>query len=123
MNRASILQMLEGGDRRSIGRSHDVVSLVLAKPSYFRPLFAGLTSDNPVVRARAADAVEKITRLHPDWLTPYKLQLIKTLANCGQIDVRWHVAQMLPRLHWNATEQRRVYRLLTGYLRDSSSIV
>jgi hypothetical protein len=49
--------------------------------------------------------------------------LIGPLANCDQIDVRWHLAQMLPRLQWNTRELQRVYRVLTGYLRDSSSIV
>lgn len=70
MRRPSILRELEGGDRRSIGRSSKVVALVLAKPGLFGPLFEGLSSDDPVVRARAADAVEKITLIRPDWLIP-----------------------------------------------------
>jgi len=123
MGRSSILRQLEGGDRRSIGRSNEVVARVLAEPKAFRPLLAGLMSDNPVVRARAADAIEKVTLVRPDWLVPYKSQLIGPLACCDQPEVRWHVAQMLPRLPWNARERRRVYYVLTRYLRDASSIV
>lgn len=123
MSRSSILRQLEGRDRRSIGRSNEVVAQVLAEPRVFRPLFAGLMSADSVVRARAADAIEKITLVHPDWLVPYKSQLIGPLACCDQTEVRWHVAQMLPRLRWNARQQRQVYLVLTRYLRDSSSIV
>ena len=37
--------------------------------------------------------------------------------------MRWHVAQMLPRLRWNTREQQQVYDILSDYLRDSSSLV
>ena len=69
----SILEKLQGSDRRSIGRSNEVVAEVLAQPSLFDELFGGLLDADPIVRMRAADAVEKITAKHPDWLKPYKL--------------------------------------------------
>ena len=118
-----ILRKLEGGDRRSIGRSGEVVAEVLGKPALFGPLFGGLSVEDPVVRARAADAVEKITAVHPEWLHPYTANLLGPLASCEQIEVRWHVAQMLPRVRWNARERQRVADILRGYLHDSSSIV
>lgn len=118
-----ILRKLEGGDRRSIGRSHEVVADVLADPTLFDELFSGLFVADPVVRARAADAVEKITAIHPEYLHPYKSKLIGPLAACDQKEVCWHVAQILPRLRWNPREQGEVCDILQGYLRDSSSIV
>ncbi len=60
-----ILRKLKGGDRRSIGRSSEVDADVLADPRLFGALFVGLSVDDPVVRARAADAVEKISTVHP----------------------------------------------------------
>jgi hypothetical protein len=66
MSTLIILRKLEGGDRRSIGRSSEVVTDVLADPRLFGALFAGLSVDDPVVRARAADAVEKISVIHPE---------------------------------------------------------
>lgn len=123
MTTSSILRKLEGGDRRSIGRSNEVVAEVLSCPELFGALFAGLSVDDPVVRARAADALEKISAIHPKYLHPYRAALIGELARCGQKEVRWHVAQMLPRLQWNSGERQVVYRILAGYLRDSSSIV
>jgi hypothetical protein len=121
--KSSILSKLEGGDRRSIGRSNEVVAEVLAERKLFSDLFAGLFVENPVVRARAADAVEKISVIHPEYLRPYRAALVGELARYEQKEVRWHVAQMLPRLRWNAQEQQEVYAILTGYLCDSSSMV
>jgi hypothetical protein len=123
MATSSILRKLKGGDLRSIGRSNEVVAEVLARPELFGALFAGLSVDDPVVRSRAADAVEKISVIHPEYLRPYKAKLTGELARCEQKEVRWHVAQMLPRLRWNSGERQVVYRILAEYLRDSSSIV
>ncbi len=116
------MRKLQGTDRRSIGRANEVVADVLDKPRLFRTVFAGLQSGNAVLRARAADAVEKITARHPEYLRPYRKALIG-LAACEQKEVRWHVAQMLPRIRWRAAERKRVVRILTGYLNDPSSIV
>ena len=71
-----ILEKLKGGDRRSIGRVEEVVQDVLSDPSLFRALFKGLSSGDPVIRMRSADAVEKITATHPDYLQPYKAEIM-----------------------------------------------
>ena len=61
-----ILRKLEQGDRRSIGRSNEVVLDVLAEPRLFRAVFSGLYADDPLVRMRSADAAEKITARRPE---------------------------------------------------------
>ena len=68
----SLLKKLSGPDRRSIGRSEEVVAEVLADPSLFGILFDGMLTDDAVLRMRCADAVEKITAQRPDLLQPYK---------------------------------------------------
>ena len=118
-----ILRKLEGRDRRSIGRANEVVADVAANPAFFRAVFSALQSDDAVLRARAADAVEKITARHPEYLRRYKTQLIGPLACVSQKEVRWHVAQMLPRVQWNESERQRVLDILMNYLKDTSSIV
>jgi hypothetical protein len=60
----TILRKLEGSDRRSIGRVDEVVTAVIKKPSFFNELIGGLFVEDPVVRMRAADAIEKITLDH-----------------------------------------------------------
>jgi hypothetical protein len=121
--RAGTLEKLAGGDRRSIGRSDEVVNQVLKDSSQFADVFNAMLSDDDVVRARAADAVEKITRARPDLLLPYKKQLLQQIALLEQQEVRWHVAQMLCRVPWNPKERARAVEVLLGYLRDKSRIV
>jgi hypothetical protein len=118
-----ILDKLRGGDRRSIGRSEEVVVDVLRAPGLFGRLVSGLMDADPLVRMRSADAVEKTTREHPDWLAPYKELLLDQVAAIEQPEVRWHVAQMLPRLDLSAVEVSQVQTTLERYLADRSRIV
>jgi hypothetical protein len=119
----NILDKLENGDRRSIGRVDEVVADVLADPDLFDTLFRGILASDPLVRMRAADAVEKISADHPERLRPYKRTLIEQVAGIEQQEVRWHVAQMLPRLDWSQEEQAVIVEILLGYLDDESKIV
>lgn len=63
-----ILELLEGGDLRLIGRVSEVVDIVSAEPALFGRLFDGMLSDDPVIRMRSADAAEKITAKCPEYL-------------------------------------------------------
>ena len=119
----SILEKLSGGDLRSIGRADEVVADVLADPGLFGAVFQGMFTADPVIRMRAADVVEKASALHPEWLAPYKERLIHEVALVDQQEVRWHAAQMLPRLDLDAVERRAVFQILLGYLQDKSSIL
>ena len=115
--------MLEGSDRRSIGRADEVARLVLKQPKLFRELIACLWHDDLLIRMRAADAAEKITRVKPHLLQRYKSQLLGLLAETTQIEVRWHLAQMIPRLQLTSLERQRAAEALRRYLDDRSSIV
>lgn len=119
----TILKMLEGGDRRSIGRSNKVMALVLKKPELFDVLMSGISFGDQLVAMRSADAAEKITVQHPEYLQPYKRVMIEELSKVAQKEVRWHIAAMLPRLPLTAKEQQRVVEILLGYTNDRSSIV
>jgi hypothetical protein len=118
-----LLEMLTGGDRRSIGRSNEAVAKVLAEPGLFGVLFEGLLDADPLVRMRSADAVEKITVLHPEYLQPFKQRLLDQVALTDQQEVRWHTAQLIPRLALSPEERSRAVSILEGYLSDKSSIV
>jgi hypothetical protein len=117
------LSQLTGGDRRSIGRVPEVVQQVLEEPTCFPALFEGMVHPDPVVRMRAADAVEKITTTHPELLQPFKERLIGQVAKSDQQEVRWHVAQMLPRLELDGEERATSIGILRDYLHDRSRIV
>ncbi len=118
-----VLNMLKNGNRHSTGNSDEVVAMVLDKPELFDTLFAGLLADDPLIRLRSADAAEKVTAIHPKYLTPYKTLLLRSLAGIEQAEMRWHVAPMLARLHLSITEQTAVVSILNSYMNDHSSVV
>ncbi len=118
-----ILKKLRGGDRRSIGRANEVVADMLDDPSLFGIVFQGMLDDDPLIRMRSADAIEKVTTRYPDYLQPYKEILIKQIARSEQQEVRWHVAQLIPRLQLNQQERMVLFDVLCMYLTDASNIV
>jgi len=123
MPRKNILALLEGGDRRSIGRADEVAEMVAADPALFPALIAGLWSTDELVRMRAADANEKVTRKRREFLHPYKKELLGLMAETQQQELRWHLAVIVPRLMLTARERQSAMDSLTGYLKDRSSIV
>lgn len=118
-----ILKKLKGGDRRSIGRSEEVVKDVLNEPNLFAEIFNGMLHNDPIVRMRAADAIEKISSKHPEYIQPYKHKLINQVAKIEQQEVRWHVALMFSRLKITKKEKSNIVNILMGYLKDKSKIV
>lgn len=123
MSRNKLDDLLRGTDRRSIGRSNEVVALVLKERQHFPELIGCLWSDDPVLRMRAADAMEKISSQEPALLHPFKRELIGLLHEAEQKELRWHLAQMIPRLQLTRSERHRVAEALRRYLDDTSSIV
>ncbi|MGA8300550.1 MAG: hypothetical protein WB817_13790 [Terriglobales bacterium] len=119
----SILARLVGGDRRSIGRADQVAALVSKDPESFPELMTGLWSEDPLVRMRAADAAEKVSRKDPALLAPHKAELLGLMAEAEQQEMRWHLAAMVPRLALNANERQRAAASLKNFLNDRSSIV
>ena len=122
-SRARILRMLKGGDLRSIGRADAVAGAVMRQPKLLALLFDAMADADPRVRLRAADAAEKATRQHPEWLRPCKRRLLGEIAESNQAELRWHVAQMVPRLTLSRREERQAVGLLLRYLDDDSRIV
>lgn len=115
--------MLEGGTLRSIGRSEEAAAEVLANPPLFNHLIRGMQSADAVLRMRCSDAAEKVSRHNPMLLIPHRKKIIGSIARVNQQEVRWHTAQMIPRIPWNTKERKELVGILEEYLRDRSSIV
>lgn len=116
--------MLTGGDRRSTGRADELAEEVLQNRIAIAAVYPAMFDEDEAVRMRAADALEKISVQRPEWLQPYKQDLLERLPDMVQPEVRWHVAQMLPRLALTPEERdARVLPVLLDYLRDKSRIV
>ena len=118
-----LLLKLTGGDLRSIGDVEHVIRKVKKRPDLFNVLIDGLSVEDPLVRMRAADAIEKISTDHPQLLQPFKKQLLHLAAKSRQQEVRWHMAQILPRLKLTPREKAEAVEILFDYLTDKSKIV
>ena len=81
MPRQPFTVLLRGNDRHSIGRSNDIVAMVLREPRRFRELIKCLWDEDPIVRMRAADAAEKVSVVKPGLLKPYKAALLGLLSS------------------------------------------
>jgi hypothetical protein len=64
-----------------------------------------------------------VTRRHPEWLHQHELTLLRLARTTRDIELHWHLAQMLPRITLLAGERRAAVTLLFAYLEDRSRIV
>ncbi len=119
----TVAPLLAGGDRRGIGRADEVAEMVLENTKLFPGLIRGMWHKDALVRMRAADAAEKVTRTNRGLLRPHKRALLGLLNQATEQELRWHLAVMIPRLVLNDEERQLVMSVLQSYLEDRSSIV
>ncbi len=120
---ATIRSLLEGGDRRSLGKVAELVDHVRKHPQQTNALVECLYDPDTRVSMRAADALEKLSRDPAVSLQSHKNLLLNLLAETTQQELRWHLAVMVPRLQLSGSECRSVAETLESYLEDRSSIV
>lgn len=117
----NILDKLSGGDLRSIGKADEVISDVLKTPTLFSEVFKGMKHTHPLIRMRSADIVEKISKMHPEYLKPHKEELINEIAEIEQQEVRWHVALMFTYIELSDMDILKVIEKLLLWLNNSKS--
>jgi hypothetical protein len=83
-----------GGKSNSLGRANEVIERVLKNQQLIEELYECLFNDDAWTRMRAADSLEKVCRIHPDWLEPYIDRISKDLATSSQPSIQWHIAQI-----------------------------
>lgn len=109
--------LLLGKDRRTIGKADNVADLVVDQDS-FDKLFALLFHHERNLVMRAADAVEKVTRKHKQFLEPHKNQILSLLRSAIHIELKWHIAQLAPRLPLNPQELHEVWSILSYWVQN-----
>lgn len=114
-------KLLSGGDLRSIGNADIAVSAVRKDNGLFSALFECVYSQDPVVRMRAADAVEKITRKYPELLATYKAELLEKVSKIKQQEVQWHLAQIIPRLCLADFEVKQAMDIFSQNIKNTNS--
>jgi HEAT repeat protein len=118
-----ILGWLSIGDLRSDGQANEAAAVVLAQPLLFPDLLAGLSDEKDIVRAHAADALEKVSRQMPELLVD-QLDLLIRVVRCDDLPmVRWHIAMIFGNLAHNETLAETVIPILLDMLADESAFV
>ena len=117
----TLAKMLTGGARRSIGKADAAVKLVRGAPQRFEELWICLRHTDPVVRMRAADAIEKLTRDNPAPLAAHKADLIGGDLDDGTKEVGWHLVALIARLDLTPPEANTVFAALDQRIRTNAS--
>lgn len=109
-----------GGKSNSLGKAGQVVEIVLKDKSRLAELYNCLFEADEWLRMRAADSLEKVCRVHPEWLKPYTDRIIEEMGTSNQASLQWHVAQMLGELHLSPQQQRAAVHWLKDRLQEKN---
>jgi HEAT repeat protein len=94
----TLIHWLSEGDLTTDGRANEVAELVASNPELWPDLTTALSSPEPAVRGHAADALEKVTRTHPEWVRA-NLPALRRQAIADPVAmVRWHLAMVFGHL-------------------------
>lgn len=124
MTTTKFTALLVGKDLRRVRQNSIVVTSVRDQDSFDELFKLTLHHERPLVM-RAIDAVEKITRKHPEFLTSHKLQLLSILKSADHKELKWHIAQLLSRVDLDNNELDEVWHVLTYWAlnRNESKIL
>ncbi len=100
--------MLAGGHPNSLGRTAEVVDLVLATPERFGELFACYGGHDAAVRLRTSNAMKRIESEQRDLLVPYVDRLIGEVGALDQASAQWTLAQLFGRLAADLSARQRL---------------
>jgi len=119
-----IASLLAGGDRRSIGQAEAVLALLRRDAARFDNVFSCLMHADPLVRMRAADALEKFSRDNAASFTPHQGALLARTLEDGTAEMRWHLIAITARLPLDTGQAVSFCQYLEERLRhDDSRIV
>ena len=81
--------MLTGGHPNSLGRTVEVVDLILADQARLEELYQCYFSKDEVVRLRVSSAFKRVTTAHPDWTMDYMDGIQSEVAAIDQASTQW----------------------------------
>ena len=108
-------ELLAGNDLRSLGKSSEIISLINDQNS-FDKLFSYLYSNDRTIVMKTIDLIEKITLEHKEYLQKYKLEIIKLSEEVKNIELKWHLAQIIVRIEFTNVEIKRVWKTLAKWI-------
>lgn len=115
----TIAELLSGGDPRTLGRVDEAITLVIDDDTRLEELFGCLFHEDPIVRMRAADGLEKVAAQQPELLEPYVDRLLTEVPEIDQPSVQWHLAQILEEVMLSDEQRRHAVAVLKRVLGSS----
>jgi hypothetical protein len=99
-------EVLSVGKPNSLGRADEVVQVVLADKKQLDELYDCIFADDAWIRMRAIDSLEKVCRVHPDWIEEYADKILEELTSSTQPSIQWHLAQIFNQIHLTPKQQK-----------------
>ncbi len=114
--------MLTGGHPNSLGRTLEVVDVVLADRSRLDDLYRCYFSDDEVVRLRVSSAMKRVTIAHADWTMDYLDGLQSEIAAIDQASTQWTLALLFDLLRdlLSPKQRARAVEIMTENLAHHS---
>ena len=114
MTREPFTSMLKGGHPNSLGRTIDVVELILADETLLEELYQCYFDDDEIVRLRVSNAFKRIWRENPTWVVPYIDRFIADISRIEQASTQWTIAQLFAELdaYMSADQRERAIAIL-----------
>ena len=92
MTSGTFESMLSGGHPNSLGRTLEVVEIILSEPDKLDELYSCYSSSDEVVRLRTSSVFKRISEKHSDWLAPFIDRFIDEVSNINQASAQWTLA-------------------------------
>lgn len=113
-------ELLREDSVESRNLSEQLLEVATADPLIFDGVMRGILHSDPAIRMQAAEMAEKITRVRPLFLTPFKRLLLKEMAAIQQVEVRQQVALLYGRVFWDEWDLKQVVALLGEWIEAKS---
>ncbi len=99
--------ILTGGHPNSLGRTVEVVGLVLKDKARLRELLDCYESKDEVVRLRVSNALKRVEAERHAWLLPHLDELIDNVGKLDQASAQWTLAQLFGRYAGDLSPDQR----------------
>jgi hypothetical protein len=113
-NRSGFAKLLTGRDLRRLKNNKKVIDAVHDQRG-FDELFELIFDQDRSLVMRAVDAVEKVTIRDPEYLKPHRAQLLNILKSADHKELKWHIAQLIPRMDLSKKELHDVSHILVHW--------
>lgn len=119
-------EILSEDSEESCNLLEKLLEIAAADPLIMSEIMRGVLHEEPCIKMQAAAMVEKVTRVRPLFLTPYKRVLLNEISLIEQPEVRQQVAVLYGRVMWDEWELQQIVALLINWIdtqEDEDSII